>query len=189
MGSSRSDRAVSPVVANVLLVAVVVILAATVSVFALGFAEETTKPGPVVGQSSGTLEANTVGDGNGIVRLTHVAGDRIPVPEMEVAVDATDACGKKGRLVNLPVDRYSGKAIGPGNIEGDDIFDERSYNSGGTPDENAIHGSEYTASDQIAFRIPDTDCTIEEGEEITVRVVHTPTASVPITKTLTATSQ
>jgi FlaG/FlaF family flagellin (archaellin) len=56
-----SSRAVSSVIGNILLVATVVILAATISVFALGFTEETTDAGPVVGQSSGELVRDIAG--------------------------------------------------------------------------------------------------------------------------------
>jgi FlaG/FlaF family flagellin (archaellin) len=108
------------------MVAIVVILAATVSVFALGFTDEANQPGPVVGQSTGTLEPNPPGSGsdNGFVRIRHVASNTIQTADMETVVDATDACRNWGRLVNIPVDGYSGNAIGSTNIEGDDIFDD-----------------------------------------------------------------
>jgi flagellin-like protein len=183
MGSS--SRAVSPVIANILMVAIVVILAATISVFTLGFTEETTETGPIVGQSSGEFVPQD-GNNDGIVRIYHVAGDTIQVSDMEVVLDASDACEKQGRLINLPVPS-SGNDIDQSNIEGDDIFDQRGYGWDDVPGPNAIHRSEYAAGEEIAFRITGGPCTINQGDEITVRVVHTPTNSVVIRETLTAT--
>jgi flagellin-like protein len=182
----RSSRAVTPVVSNILLVAIVVVLAATISVLALGFTEKTTETGPVVGESTGTLESNGAGSDNGFVRIRHVAGDSIQTSNMEVVVDATAACGKHGRLVNLPVDGAGGNAIGENNIEGDDIFDERPPYLGG-PDKSALHEPEYASGEAILFRIPNSDCPLQNGDQVTVRVVHTPTSSVVIEETLTAT--
>jgi FlaG/FlaF family flagellin (archaellin) len=170
------------------MVAIVVILAATVSVFTLGFTDDINQSSPLVGQSTGTLEPNPSGSGsdNGFVRIRHVAGDTIQTDDMEIVVDATDVCGKRGRLVNLPVDGYSGNAIGSTNIEGDDIFDGRPPYFGG-PEYSALHETEYVAGKEILFRIPNTDCPVRNGEEVIVRVVHTPTNSVVIEQTLTAT--
>lgn len=170
------------------MVAIVMILAATVSVFTLGFTDDINQSSPLVGQSTGTLEPNPSGSGsdNGFVRIRHVAGDTIQTADMEIAVDATDACGKRGRLVNLPVDGYSGNAIGSTNIEGDDIFDGRPPYFGG-PEYSALHETEYVAGKEILFRIPNIDCPVRNGDEVVVRVVHTPTNSVVIEQTLTAT--
>jgi FlaG/FlaF family flagellin (archaellin) len=63
------------------MVAIVVILAATLSVFALGFTDEATQPGPIVGQSSGDLVPQD-GSDDGIVRINHVAGDTVQVTNM-----------------------------------------------------------------------------------------------------------
>jgi len=183
MGSS--SRAVSPVIGNILLVAIVVILAATISVFVLGFADQVNQPAPIVGQSSGEL-APQAGNDDGIIRITHVAGDTIRVSNMEVVVDASDACGKQGRLVYLPVSP-DGNNIDQSNIEGDDIFDQRAYGWDGVPGPNAIHNSEYAPGDNIAFRITGGACSITQGDEIIVRVVHTEMGSVIIEETLTAT--
>ena len=167
------------------MVAIVVILAATISVFALGFTNEANRPGPIVGQSSGELVPQD-GSDDGVVRINHIAGETIQVSNMEVVVDASDACGKQGRLVNLPVPS-SGNDIDQSNIEGDDIFDQRAYGFAAVPGPNAIHRSEYAAGDEIAFRITGGPCSIGQGDEITVRVVHTPTNSVVIEQMLTAT--
>ena len=53
------------------MVAIVVTLAATISTFALGYADELRSPAPVVGESSGELVPQE-GDSGGIVRVTHL---------------------------------------------------------------------------------------------------------------------
>ena len=173
-----SSRAVSSVIGNILLVATVVILAATISVFALGFTEETTDAGPVVGQSSGELVRDIAGGDDQTVRLTHVAGDRLDVSELEIAVDATDACGKRSRIINIPT-----KTLGSANFNGDDIFDFFSPD-GGRLDTSA--DGTWGAGGTATFRIASTECELSSGETITLRVVHTPTNSVVIKETLTA---
>jgi Uncharacterized protein conserved in archaea len=166
------------------MVAIVVILASTISVFTLAFTEDANQPGPIVGQSSDELVPQDGSDG-GIVRINHIAGDTIQVSNMQVIVDASDACGKQGRLVNLPVPS-GGNDIDQSNIEGDDIFDQRAYGFDAVPGPNTIHRSEYAAGEQIAFRVTGGSCSINQGDAITVRVAHTPTNSVVIKETLTA---
>jgi FlaG/FlaF family flagellin (archaellin) len=161
------------------MVAIVVILAATISVFALGFTDEANQSGPVVGQSSGELVRDISGSNDQIVRLTHVAGDNLDVSTLEIAVDASDACGKQSRIVNLPTN-----TLGSANYNGDDIF---SYFSpdGGELDTSA--DGTWSAGETATFRLASTECELNSGETITVRVVHTPTNSVVIKETLTAT--
>ncbi|WP_244605386.1 type IV pilin [Halorhabdus rudnickae] len=180
---SSWSRADSPVIANILLVAIVVILAATLSVLVLGFTDEANQPGPIVGQSTGTLEPNPPGSGsdNGFVRIRHMAGDTIRMSDTEVVVDATAACGKRSRIVDLPIED---SRLSNSNYEGADIFDN---SFAGLPDGSALERQKYASGDVISFRIPQTDCIITGRETITVRVIHTPTNSVVITKTLTAT--
>jgi FlaG/FlaF family flagellin (archaellin) len=147
--------------------------------------DQINQPAPIVGQSSGELVPQA-GNTDGIIRITHVAGDTIQMSNVEVVVDASDACREQGRLVDLPVPS-GGNNIDQSNIEGADIFDQRGYGSDGVPGPNAIHKAEYAPGDEIAFRITGGPCPITQGDEITVRVVHTQTSSVIIEETLTAT--
>ena len=180
MSAPSSSRAVSSVIATVLMVAIVVILAATMSAYALGFADDITRPGPLVGQSSGELVSQEGNDG-GVVRITHIAGDEIRAGDLEIAVDARDACGKSGRLVNLPA---SGGDPQPTSeyVRGDDIFDNSANSVGGPIGEaDAVWEPGETAT----FRLASSECRLNSGDSITVRVVHTPTNSVVIKQTLT----
>ena len=177
-----SSRAATPVIANILLVAIVVILAATISVLALGFTDEANQPGPIVGQSSGELVTQDGNEG-GKVSITHIAGDTLSASNLKIAVNAQEACEKSGRLVNLPA---SGGDPVPTSeyVRGDDVFDN-SYNSVGGPIGQA--GGQWQAGETATFRIAKTECRLNAGDEITVSVVHTPTNSVVIKETLTAT--
>ena len=177
-----SSRASTPVIANILLVAIVVILAATISVLALGFTDEANQPGPIVGQSSGELVTQDGNEG-GKVSITHIAGDTLSASNLEIAVNAQEACGKSGRLVNLPA---SGGDPVPTSeyVRGDDIFDN-SYNSVSGPIGEA--GGQWQAGETATFRLASSECELDSGESITLRVVHTPTNSVVIKQTLTVT--
>ncbi|MGB9987338.1 type IV pilin [Salarchaeum japonicum] len=179
---SSSPRAVSPVIGNILLVAIVVILAATISMFALGVTDELTQPSPTVGHASAELVMQDGYEG-GTVRIRHIAGDTLSASDLEIAVNAQDACGKSGRLVNLPA---SGGDPVPTSeyVRGNDIFDN-SYNSVSGPIGET--SGEWSAGETAAFRIAGTECQLNHGDTIVVRVVHTPTNSVIIKQTLTVT--
>lgn len=177
------DRAVAPVVSTVLIVAIAVVLAATISVFVLDFGEEVEETAPVVGQSSGEFQAFDSGNDEQIVTIRHVAGDDIPVEEMEVAVSATCKDGtKRGRLVDLPVD---GRSIDYNdNVEGEDIFDTSSEWFWG--DLGALKSESFTAGEKIEFRIKKGGCEVPQDGTVTVRVIHVPTNAVVIEQELTA---
>jgi FlaG/FlaF family flagellin (archaellin) len=162
------------------MVAVVVILAATISVFVFGFADSIDKPAPVVGESSGEIVTQDGNDG-GIIRITHIAGDTLTVSNLEIVVDAQDACEKTGRLVNLPA---GGGDPTPESqyVRGEDVFDN-SYNSVGGPIGEA--GGTWEPGETSTFRLASSECDLTTGDRITVRIVHTPTSSVIIEETLT----
>jgi len=101
---SQQDRAVTPVISTILVVAIVVILAATVSVALLGITEYLTEPAPIVTDTTGEFEAGP-GTDTQIVRITHVAGDSIEVENIEIIVRASGPGSKlpvETRIVNLP---------------------------------------------------------------------------------------
>lgn len=102
MGSNQ--RGASTVIGVVLMVALVVVLAATVSVFVLGFGEESDEPAPIVVETSGEFVPGS-GTDEQVVRLTHIGGDTVDVENLEIAVRAFDPDGAlitESRMVNLP---------------------------------------------------------------------------------------
>jgi len=81
-----NSRAVSPVISVILLVAVVVILAGTISVFVLGLGESVSDTGPTVDFK---IEYSDFGDGvakNDTVRITHIAGDKLKREQLEITI-------------------------------------------------------------------------------------------------------
>lgn len=182
---SAPDRAVSPVISVILMVAVTVILSAVIATFVLGIGEEVSDAGPTIGETSGVLETQS-GANNGTVRVTHVAGDSVPVDEMEVVVDATDACGETERLTNLPEKQNTSNAgqfddvnvrsgeitnsIISGGFEADlGVFDSRTSNT-------------FKAGEFFQFRITSGDCQLNAGDEVVVDLVHEPTGTLMITQ-------
>ena len=171
------------------MVAIVVILAATISVFALGFTDEANQPGPVVGQSSGEFVGDNGGSNNQIIRITHIAGDSISVSNMEVVVSA---CGETARVVNLPAERFT-----PTFIPFDDTVNfegETSLLSEGKGGQfwtaGVLHedtSNTFNSGKSFELRIATGRCKVDSGDEVQVQVVHTPTNSVVIKETLTAT--
>ena len=169
-------------IATVLLVALVVVLAAVVGGAVLILGDGIAEPTPTVARSTGTFVPQDGTDG-GIVRIEHEAGDTVRVADLEVVVDAQRACGKTGRIVNLPLG--AGNHISPDQIEGDDVFDGRSVNN--YADEPVVLLREQRRpGERLTFRIPKTDCEIRTGDRIEVRVVHLPSDAVIISETLSA---
>ena len=181
-----SARGVTSVVSTVLLVAVVVVVAATLSVFVLDFGDDVETAAPVVSQSSGELRADITGDDDQIVRLTHQAGDTLRVADLQIAVDARTACGKAGRLVNLPAPGGDPQPTAT-YVEGDDIFDNSANSVSGPIGEDGrpVDGT-WSAGETATFRIANGACSLDPGDPVTVRVVHTPSEAILIEKRLTA---
>lgn len=192
---SRDRRGVSPVISVILMAAVVVVLAATISVFVLGFGEQIQDPSPSVAQSSGEfVEQN--GTSGAIVRIQHLAGDPVSVDNLEIAVDATDACGKRARIVNLPGPEPPRTATTPTYFPFDDnnfVRGAESFISEGTVEQQwnagVLHketSSRFDAGSFFEFRIISTKCAVTQGEQITVRVIHLPSDATIIKQELTA---
>ena len=183
------DRALTPVIGVVLLVAVTLLLAATVSATVFGATADLTEPAPTVAQASGEFDRYAAGGGRyteQVVRITHVAGETLRVSNLELVVDAMDACGQSGRLVNLPVpgddprptERY---------VRGDDIFDNSANSVEGPIGTGDVDDDgEWSAGETAQFRLATSDCRLESGETVTVRVVHTPTNAVLVKQSVGA---
>ena len=176
-------RAVSPVIGVILMVAITVILAAVAGAFLLGFGDEFTEPAPVVAQSASAFDA-----GDNSIRFDPESGDPVPVEEMEIVVDATDACGERERLINLPAKgggfggRFTDTNVASGSVSDSIIFG--SSGEWGVIDEG--NTDPFAAGSFLQFRLSDSDCSLDDGDRVTVRIVHTPSESVIITEQFTA---
>ena len=172
-------------IGNVLLIAIVVVLAATASVYVFGVTDGAPDPAPTVAQSTGQLVPQDGNDG-GIVRITHRGGDTLRVADLEIVVDARTACGKVGRLVNLPA---SDGDPNPESefVRGDDVFDNSANSvSGPIGEDGRTVDGEWSSGETATFRLAKSECTLAAGQTITVRVVHTPTNAVVIKQRLAA---
>jgi len=175
-----AERALSPVVGAVLLVGLTLLLAATLSATALGLTDELTGPAPVVSQSSGTYERYASGGGRyteQVVRITHEGGDTLTVADLELVVDASDACGQTGRLVNLPADGDDPRPTSR-YVRGDDIFDNSADSVEGPIGTGDVDDDgEWSAGETAQFRLATRSCRVEPGDTVVVRIVHTPTGA------------
>jgi FlaG/FlaF family flagellin (archaellin) len=178
-------RASATVVAVVMMFGVTVVLAGSVSAAVFGQLGELNDPAPLVVQSGGEYDTYAVGGGRytkQVIRLRHIAGHSLDVRNIEIVVDARDACGKSGRLGNFPI---------PGDdprptrlyVEGDDIFDN-SHNSVEGPIGAGGNG-QWDVGEIVQFRIATSECQLQG--DITVRVVHIPTKEIVISQRIHAT--
>ena len=182
----KQDRAVTPVIATILTVAIVIILVATISAFLFGVAEDTNEPAPNVADTTGEFELETDGfRTNQIVRITHQAGEDIPVEEIEIIVRASGpGLDTEARLVDLPAtDRFI-----TDNIRGDsDLIDS---DSAIVPMRIITDDgpNTWSAGRTIQFRIGTGAADFGEGgdaNELEVIIVHTPSDAIISKNTFT----
>jgi flagellin-like protein len=83
------DRAVSPVIGVILMVAITVILAAVIGTFVLGLGDQVSESAP---QAQFTFE----NDSSGNVTATHDGGDPIPAGTLSVSVSGTGSANFSG---------------------------------------------------------------------------------------------
>ncbi len=189
---SRGRRAVSPVVAVVLTVAIVVVIGASVGAVGFGLADDLSEPAPSVAESNGELRTQEGYDG-GIVRITHVAGDSVQVSNIEIAVtvDGTEET-RRARIQNLPATavNFGFEGFENANLEkGDESFISKgTYSS--TWDIGALHemnSNTLSAGSSFEFRINGaTGIELSSGDRVTVRIIHTPSDAIIIRQDLMA---
>lgn len=188
-GPLPDDRAVSPVAGSVVLVGLALLLAATASATALGFADGLAPPAPTVAQSSGTYDRYAVGGGRydeQVVRVTHEGGDTLTVADIEIVVDASDACGQTGRLVNLPAEGDDPRPTSE-YVRGDDIFDNSANSVEGPIGTGDVDDDgEWSAGETAQFRLATRACRLDSGDRLVVRIVHTPTDTTVVDQRITA---
>jgi FlaG/FlaF family flagellin (archaellin) len=188
MELKAGGRGVTPAIGVILTVAVVVVLAAVVGATVVAYTGVLQDPAPAVGGAEGDFE---LGSYDQEVRITLIAGGPIKAKNVEIAVDATDVtdgkCPTQARLSNLPAaggkfddvnfDTTGGKK---------EIFAENYGGVGGAIDGGDTAAPVWEAGEQIMFRIATGDCDLSPGEQLTIRIVHTPTNTVIQKETITA---
>ncbi len=188
---ATADRGVSSVISVILMVATVVILAATVSVFALDFGERINQPAPFAADTTGEFEPETDEfRTNQIVQITHRGGDSVAVEEVEIIVRASGpGLDTEARLVDLPAtDRY--------------ITDNIQGNVGLIDSDSAIVPMEiitddgpnvWSAGDTIQFRISTGEADFRDppksgnpdADTLEVIIIHTPSDAIISENTFT----
>ena len=180
----RDTHATSPVVGIVLLVAIAIILAVSVSTFALGIADETQEPPPLVGDSTGTYETGTQTCDDDIVRLTHVAGDTLELEETRVIVRLPDSGDIEASTTGFPVPSttLSESEIGAENIDdSSNIF----YSSGCVGGVAANGDGTWEPGTSMSFKLNSGNGNIDSGDTISVIVVHEPSESIVVEHSIT----
>ncbi|ELZ42657.1 hypothetical protein C464_17417 [Halorubrum coriense DSM 10284] len=179
---NQQDRAVTPVISTIFMVAVVIVLAATTSMFLLGVTEDINEPAPNVADITGEFELETDAfQSNQIVRITHVAGDDVSVDEMEIVVRASGpGVNTEVRLINLPAKDWS---IDSSNMQGDkNLIDSTSRTPSGAKIQNQVivsaDSNVWSTGDTIQFRIKTGAADFRDGEtpdadKLKVIIVHT----------------
>ena len=181
---SQQDRGVSPVIGVILMLAITVVLATTISALTLGVTEDINDPAPNIAQATGEFVVDDPDAfANQIVRITHKAGDNVPVEQLEIVVRASGPeVDTEARLVNLPAEDTQ---LDPKNLEDpDNIVDN------GNDNRNSVIISDDTnvwaAGDAITFRINtgdadfrvDEENTGPEADRLEVLIIHAPSNSI-----------
>lgn len=153
------------------MLAITVILAATISVVVLDVGEDIQNPGPTVAESSGEFIAGSDGDEQ-VVRITHIAGDTVNVKNIEIIVRAPD-CNKQVRLVDLPGDGFYSYTLADENLDGDD-FISQGFNADNQGPIYVDEDNQWTAGETISFRITVGECDFQkpEVEQLEVSIIH-----------------
>jgi hypothetical protein len=126
------------------MVAIVVILAATISVFVFDFTEVFQDPAPNVGQTSGEF---IPGADDQEVQVTHVAGDSVRVENIEIVVKTSGpSLDTEARLINLPAESSD---IDAENIQGDASLIDEGYGDPGPADPNQVIIEDFPPDDNV----------------------------------------
>lgn len=166
------DRAVSPVIGVVLMVAVTTLIAATVGSFFFGLGQETREPAPQVAKSDGAFLVD--GGHDQVVRITHRGGDPVTVSNLEIQVSFSEH-PEQSRLTGVPT-----TDIDPVDYEGDDIWDggATGVRDALASDETEGSDDEWSTGESMTFRIASGDVDVNPGETVTVTVVHEPSGTI-----------
>ena len=110
------EKAVSPVIGVILMVAITVILAAVIATFVLGLGDQLSETAP---QASFDTNYNS-----SALEITHSGGESIPVNRLNVSVNGTEVTGSNNNNPNWNVDGgYDVKAGNTTVVTSDDVSD------------------------------------------------------------------
>lgn len=178
------DRAVTPIIATILMLAIVVILSATVSTFTLDITEGINEPAPNVADTTGEFKP---GSNSQTVQITHIAGDSVNVENIEIIVRASGpGVNEEVRLVDLPGDGFFSGSLDDSNIDGNEnlisqgfrsteiiVVDDTNVWSAGTTIQFEINANNGPGS--ADFRESPSG---PDADRLEVVIVHTPSNSI-----------
>jgi len=183
---NQQDRAVTPVIAIILMVAVLIVLAAAISVSFFGVTEDINEPAPNVADTTGEFEPGSDIEEQ-IVRITHASGENVNVDEIQIIVRASGPeVNAEARLIDLPGETslvFGDLSIDDRHLQGDDaIISQTAPWQVLTEDDSNVWG----AGDTIQFRIAvggadfrdEENRNGPEADELDVLIVHTPSDAI-----------
>jgi flagellin-like protein len=189
---AQQDRAVTPVISTILMVAIVVILAVVISTFALGFAENFSDPAPTVGDTTGEFAVGSDGDEQ-VVRITHVAGDNIDISNVEIIIRISGPdVNTEARLVDLPGDGFFDRTLADKNIKKEDninLINQVGDRFGGPYEGDQVivvdDDNTWSAGDTIQFSLNGDEANFgespdsgDDADTLEVIIVHTPSNTI-----------
>ncbi|TSD13477.1 type IV pilin [Haloglomus irregulare] len=196
---SRQDRAVTPVISTILLVAIVVILAAVISVPSFGVAADLREPAPNVADTTGEFVVGSDVDEQ-VVRITHVAGDDVDISNVEIIIRISGPdVNTEARLVDLPGDGSFDRTLADKNVKKEDNINL--INQVGPAFGQAYEGDQvivvdddntWSAGDTIQFSLNGDAANFDESPDpgvdadtLEITIVHTPSNSILAEHTFT----
>lgn len=177
---NKQDRAVTPVIAIIFMVAVLFVLAVTISVSFFGVIDDINEPAPNVADTNGEFELEGYWGGTQIVQITHVAGDNIDVEKIEIIARASGPdVDSEARLVNMPAE---GTTFDSENLEDpNNLIDDGNVNRNNIiiDDDSNV----WASGDTISFRINTGEADFRDGEnpnadKLEVTIIHTESNSI-----------
>lgn len=184
--ATDATRAVTALVAMVLLIALVVVLAA--GVYAAGTAVESLDdPPPSVVAEAEDVTAACAGCGpdDQVVRLSHSGGDAVSLDAVTLAV-TLPGHDRRARVVDLPLPT---NCLPDDHVEGPDLFDGRCGRvSGSLTAVGADDDGVWSAGETLSVRLRKSAVHLDPGDEVVVRLVHTPSGTVVTERTAAVTA-
>ena len=179
-----NDRAVSPVIGVVLMVAITVILSAVIGTFVLGFSDDITESAPQAQLSVEDVTVSTTNDKTLTVTMSHNGGDEFELETTDIVVnrngggttrfDSEDSTGsaviQTADTFSIAVDNSSGASGGDNVTAGEDV-----WSSGD------IDGSDDNIDEINSDDVDD----VTNGDRVTITIVDTESSEIIFEDTIT----
>jgi FlaG/FlaF family flagellin (archaellin) len=174
------------------MIAIVVVLAATVSVFFFDVTEGINEPAPNVADTTGEFAVGSDGDEQ-VIRITHVAGDSVDISNVEIIIRISGPdVNTEARLVDLPGDGTFDRTLADKNIKKEDninLINQVGDRFGGPYEGDQVivvdDDNTWSAGDTIQFSLNGDEANFgespdpgDDADTLEIIIVHTPSNSV-----------